>query len=128
MTRRYSFEPFNILTPLASLLIDLGGSVPEFFNHRCVWFYAEVGGHSADVTFPVCDVIKPTKNYFLNMAALAAEVEKKLLEHANNHDLVPPMRAANNEHASASGACSGATLPGDRRLDRYLEGFDRYGS
>ena len=112
MTKRYSFEPLNFLAPLATLLIDLGGDVSQVLNRRSVWFIAEVGGDPAGLAFPGSDVIKPTKNYFLDMAALASEVEKKLLEHGNSHELVPPKQAsltANSARAPVSGAVSRAT-------------------
>jgi hypothetical protein len=82
----HSFGPLNIFAPLASLLVELGGNITKFLDKPSVWFIAEVGGGAASRTGPCADVIKPTKNYFLDMAALAAEVEKLLVKHAENHE------------------------------------------
>lgn len=87
--RGYSFEPLNVLAPLARLLIDVGGHIPQLNKRGAVWFVIKVGDEPTSPARPMADVFKPTKDYFLDMAALAAEVEKKLLEHAENHELVP---------------------------------------
>jgi hypothetical protein len=81
----YSFDPLNFLAPLASLFIKLGGDMSEFLNHRSVWFVCKVGGVPAGPANPDGALIQPTKDYFLDMAALAGKVEKLLIEHAENH-------------------------------------------
>lgn len=84
--RDQSFGPLNVFAPLASLLVEFGGSVSKVLDQPSVWFIAEVGDRAAARANPSTDVIKPTKNYFLDMAALAAELEKLLVKHAENHE------------------------------------------
>jgi hypothetical protein len=67
------------------LFVNFGGNIPEFLNHRAVWFRSQVGAVPASLTSPSRDVIEPTKDYWLDMAALATELEKMLIKHADGH-------------------------------------------
>jgi hypothetical protein len=77
------------------LFVNFGGNIPEFLNHRAVWFRSQVGAVPASLTTPSRDVIEPTKDYWLDMAALAAELEKLLIKHADGHHNSPvlPLQA-----------------------------------
>jgi hypothetical protein len=78
-------EALDVFSALARLFINFGGNVPEFLNRRSVWFHSYVGAVPATLASPSCDVIEPTKDYFLAMAALANELEKLLIKHAEGH-------------------------------------------
>jgi hypothetical protein len=82
-------DALDVFATLAGLFIKLGGSVPEFLNHRSVWFNAKVGAMPATLTGPACDVVETTQDYWIDMAALAAEVEKQLVVVAERHN--PPL-------------------------------------
>jgi len=56
------------------------GKVPQ--SSRC-----------ASPTSPSRDVIEPTKDYWLDMAALATELEKMLIKHADGHHNSPDFAA-----------------------------------
>jgi hypothetical protein len=102
MAKSYSVsEALNLLPALTGLLIDLGGDVSEFLNRRAVWLSAEIGAVPATLTSPARDIIKPTKDYFLHLAALASEVEKLLVEHAERHS-ESPASVAPIKHGSAA--------------------------
>jgi hypothetical protein len=90
MTNRKSVsEALNVFSTLASLFIDFGGDMPKFLNHRSVWLRSYVGAVPATCTGPGRDVIEPTKDYFLAMAALAREIEQLLIKHAETHGNSP---------------------------------------
>jgi hypothetical protein len=67
--------------------------IPEFLNHRAIWFRSQVGDVAASLTSPSRDVIEPTKDYWLDTAALATELEKMLIKHANGHHNSPDSAA-----------------------------------
>jgi hypothetical protein len=90
MTNRKSVsEALNVFSALASLFIDFGGDMPKFLNRRSVWLRSYVGAVPATPTSPERDVIEPTKDYFLDMAALAHELELMLIKHAETHGNSP---------------------------------------
>jgi hypothetical protein len=89
-----SVEALDIFSALAGLYIKLSGSVPELLNPRSVWFNSYVGTVPATTTSPARDVIEPTKDYFLDMATLARELEKLLIKHADDHCNSPGCTAA----------------------------------
>ena len=78
-------EALDVFSALARLFINFGGNVPEFLNRRSVWFHSYVGAVPATLASPSRDVIEPTKDYFLAMAALGNELEKLLIKHAEGH-------------------------------------------
>jgi hypothetical protein len=79
---------------LSHLFVNFGGNIPEFFNHRAVWFRSQVGAVPASLTSPSRDVIEPAKDYWLDMAASATELEKMLIKHADGHHNSPDFVAA----------------------------------
>ena len=94
MTEKSIVETLNILSGLSHLFIDLGGDMSQFLNRRSVWFRSYVRALPATRAFPARDIIQPTENYFLDMAALAHELELKLIEHAQRHKTPLPVSAA----------------------------------
>jgi hypothetical protein len=79
---------------LSHLFVNFGGNIPEFFNHRAVWFRSQVGAVPASLTSPSPDVIEPAKDYWLDMAASATELEKMLIKPADGHHNSPDFVAA----------------------------------
>ena len=53
----------------------------------------QVGAVPASLTIPSRDVIELTKDYWLDMAALATELEKMLIKHADGHHNSPGFAA-----------------------------------
>ncbi|MGO9398261.1 MAG: hypothetical protein ACLP19_10520 [Xanthobacteraceae bacterium] len=86
MAKSYSIEPLNDLSLLAGLLIKFGGEFPLLPERRRVWLRSKVDGVSALSTGPASDLIEPTKDYFFDMAAMAAKLQLQLVKHAENHD------------------------------------------
>jgi hypothetical protein len=88
-------DALDVFATLALLFLNFGGSIPEFLNHRAVWFFSQVGAVPATLTSPARDVIEPTKDYWLDMAALAAELKKQLSNMLMTISIPPilPLRA-----------------------------------
>jgi hypothetical protein len=86
-------DALDVFATLAHLFVNFGGNIPEFLNHRAVWFRSQVGAVPASLTSPSRDVIEPAKNYWLDMAALATELEKMLIKHADGHHNSPDFAA-----------------------------------
>jgi hypothetical protein len=86
-------DALDVFAALSHLFVNFGGNIPEFLNHRAVWFRSQVGAVPAFLTSPSRDVIEPTKDYWLDMAALATELEKMLIKHADGHHNSPDFAA-----------------------------------
>jgi len=86
-------DALDVFATLSHLFVNFGGNIPEFLNHRAVWFRSQVGAVPASLTSPSRDVIEPTKDYWLDMAALATELEKMLIKHADGHHNSPDFAA-----------------------------------
>ena len=86
-------DALDVFATLSHLFVNFGGNIPEFLNHRSVWFRSQVGAVPASLTSPSRDVIEPTKDYWLDMAALATELEKMLIKHADGHHNSPDFAA-----------------------------------
>jgi hypothetical protein len=87
-------DALDVFATLAHLFVNFGGNIPEFLNHRAVWFRSQVGTVPASLTSPSRDVIEPAKDYWLDMAASATELEKMLIKHADGHHNSPDFVAA----------------------------------
>jgi hypothetical protein len=85
----YSFDPLNDLAALSRLFIKFGGQLSEIGERRSVWFSAKIGDTRTDVTGDRGDTIEVTEDYVRDLAALAAKVEKLLIEHAESHRPYP---------------------------------------
>jgi hypothetical protein len=86
-------DALDVFATLSHLFVNFGGNIPEFLNHRSVRFRSQVGAVPASLTSPSRDVIEPTKDYWLDMAALATELEKMLIKHADGHHNSPDFAA-----------------------------------
>jgi hypothetical protein len=86
-------DALDVFATLLHLFDNFGGNIPKFLNHRSVRFRSQVGAVPASLTSPSRDVIEPTKGYWLDMAALATELEKMLIKHADGHHNSPGFAA-----------------------------------
>jgi hypothetical protein len=86
-------DALDVFATLSHLFVNFGGNIPEFLNHRAVWFRSQVGAVPASLTSPPRDVIESAKDYWLDMAALATELEKMLIKHADGHHNSPDFAA-----------------------------------
>jgi hypothetical protein len=86
-------DALDLFATLSHLLVNFGGNILEFLSHRAVWFHSQAGAVPASLTSPSRDVIEPTKGYWLDMAALATELEKMLIKHADGHHNSPGFAA-----------------------------------
>jgi hypothetical protein len=91
MSESYSIEALNDLSLLTRLVIKFGGDFPLFADRRRMWLRAKVNGIAASATGPMIasQLVEPTKDYFLDMAALAANLHKQLIKHAEHHATLP---------------------------------------
>jgi hypothetical protein len=103
MAKSYSVgEALDLLPLLTELFINLGGDISLFLKRRSVWLYSKVGAVAATAANPSGSIIEPTKDYFLDLAALAAEVEELLVERAENHWAAPVEPLSHIPHAKSS--------------------------
>jgi hypothetical protein len=82
-------DALDVFATLSHLFVNFGGNIPEFLNHRAVWFRSQVGTVPASLTSPSRDVIEPAKDDWLDMAASATELEEMLIKHADGHHNSP---------------------------------------
>ena len=89
MAKTYSIGALNDLSLLAGLLIKFGGDFPLFPERRRQWLRSKIDGSAAAVTGEASEAVEPTQDYFIDMAALAANLHKQLVKHAENHRPLP---------------------------------------
>jgi hypothetical protein len=104
MTKSYSIEALDDVATLAGMLVKIGGKFPLLPERRRVWLDIKVGGAPALYAGPANDVFEPTKDYWLDMAALAENLNLQLLEHAANfgHGGSPIRRVSHEASAKSS--------------------------
>ena len=68
---------------------EAGGDFPLFTEQRRVWLRAKVNRASTSAAAPACDVFEPTKDHFFDVAALAANLHKRLIKRAERHADTP---------------------------------------
>jgi hypothetical protein len=90
MAKTYSIGALNDLSLLAGLFIKFGGQFPLFPERRRQWLRSKVNGDSAVVTGEASAAFEPTYDYFIDMAALAANLHHQLIKQAENHAADPP--------------------------------------
>ena len=83
----------SAFSPRCRTCLSISEAISRSSSITAVWFHSQVGAVPASLTTPSRDVIEPTKDYWLDMAALAAELEKLLIKHADGYHNSPVFAA-----------------------------------
>jgi hypothetical protein len=83
----------SAFSPRCCTCLSISEAISRSSSITAVWFRSQVGAVPASLTTPSRDVIEPTKDYWLDMAALAAELEKLLIKHADGYHNSPVFAA-----------------------------------
>ena len=90
MVKTYSFEPFNDFAALGRMLIKFDGQLPPLNEEGPVWFIARIGDGPTDRTSERGHTIEVADGHVGDLAAMASELHRILIELADNHRPYPP--------------------------------------